>query len=247
MTIAIGVDVGGTGIKAAVVDTASGALLSARERLPTPRPGTPESVREAIGEVIARLDVDAPVGIALPAVIQHGVVHRATNLDASWLGSNVGEIFAGPDLGSRGPVTFLNDADAAGLAEASFGAARNVRGLAVMITLGTGIGSALLVDGRLAPNAELGHLELDGEIAERDASARARERLGLDWPQWAARVSHYLQHVEGLLWPEVFVIGGGVSKKPEPWFGLLKTHTELRLAELVNNAGIVGAAAATPH
>lgn len=239
MTTAIGVDVGGTGIKAAVVDTETGELLSSRERLPTPSPGTPEAVRETIEHLLERFDTTAPIGIALPAVMQRGVVLRATNLDPAWLGSDVGAIFAG-----SGSVTFLNDADAAGLAESRFGAARGVRGLAVMITLGTGIGSALIVDGHLAPNSELGHLELDGEIAEQAASARAREGLELDWPEWAARVSHFLQHVEGLLWPEVFVIGGGVSKRPEPWFGLLEAHTEIRLAELINNAGIVGAAAA---
>lgn len=239
MTTAIGVDVGGTGVKAAVVDTATGTLLSARERLPTPSPGTPEAVRDTVEELVARFDTTAPIGIALPAVMQRGVVLRATNLDPAWLGSDVDAIFA-----RSGSVTFLNDADAAGFAESRFGAARGVRGLAVMITLGTGIGSALIVDGHLAPNSELGHLELDNEIAELAASARARERLQLDWPEWAGRVSHYLQHVEGLLWPELFVIGGGVSKQPEPWFGLLEAHTEIRLAELINNAGIVGAATA---
>lgn len=243
MTTAIGVDVGGTGIKAAVVDTHRGELLSGRERLPTPVPGTPEAVRDTIAELIARFDFVGPVGVALPAVMKHGVVLRATNLDRSWLGASADEIFARPLPGGLGPVTLLNDADAAGLAEAWFGAARGVKGLTVMITLGTGIGSALLVDGRLAANSELGHLELDGEIAEVAASARARERLGLDWAEWAGRVSHYLQHVEGLLWPDLFVIGGGVSKRPEPWFGLLQAQTEIRLAELINNAGIIGAAA----
>lgn len=241
MTYAIGIDVGGTGIKAAIVDTTTGTLASTRERLDTPQPATPAAVRETVADLVDRLDLIGPVGVALPGVVHHGVVRSAANIDPSWIGTSLPDLL---DDVLPGPTAYLNDADAAGLAEVEYGAARGRDGLVAMVTLGTGIGVALVHDGRLIPNAELGHLELGGKKAESTTSARAREAAGLDWAPWAEMVSAYLRHVEDLLSPDLFVIGGGVSKTPDPWFPLLRTRTPVQLATLVNNAGIVGAASA---
>jgi len=241
VTHALGIDVGGTGIKAAVVDTRTGRLVSGRERLDTPRPATPEAVRDTMAALVAKLDFTGPVGVALPAVVQHGVVRTAANIDPSWIGTSLPDLLDGT---LPGPAAYLNDADAAGLAEAAYGGSGDHRGLVVTVTLGTGIGVAVVHDGRLLPNAELGHLQVDGQDAETTTSARAREVGGLEWGTWAGRVSRYLQHLENLLWPDLIVLGGGVSKTPETWFPLLETRTPLRLATLVNNAGIVGAARA---
>jgi polyphosphate glucokinase len=240
MTHAIGIDIGATGTKAAIVDTATGRLVSARQRLGTPRPATPQAVRETVAELVDRLGFAGPAGVALPGVVQHGVARTAANIDPSWIGTPLPDLL---DDVLPGPATYLNDADAAGLAEVEYGSAQQ-RGLVLVVTLGTGIGVALVHDGRLIPNAELGHLELDGAEAEATTSARAREAAGLDWVTWAGRVSRYLQHLEAVFWPDGFVIGGGVSKTPQAWFPLLHARTPLRLATLVNNAGIVGAAIA---
>lgn len=240
MTHAIGIDIGGTGIKAAVVDTSTGRVVSDRERLDTPRPATPEAVRDTAATLVGRLGCAAgPVGVALPGVVQHGVARSAANIDPSWIGTSLPDLFR--DV-LPGATAYLNDADAAGLAEAEYGAARGQRGLVLTVTLGTGIGVALVHDGRLIPNAELGHLELDGAEAEATTSARSLEASGFDWPTWTRRVSRYLQHVEALFWPDLIVVGGGVSKTPDLWFPHLEARTPLRLATLVNNAGIVGAA-----
>jgi polyphosphate glucokinase len=241
MTVALGVDVGGTGIKAALVDTATGELLSERYRRDTPQPATPEGVRDAVESVCAEAGLDAidRMGIAVPGIVRRGVMLSAANLDRSWIGRELGEVFKG-FAGEH--VAFLNDADAAGVAEREFGSARGVDGLAIVITLGTGIGGAFIHDGVLVPNCELGHLQIDGRVAEHFASARAREVLGLSWPDWAAGVSRYLQHLEFLFSPEVIVIGGGITKDPELWFDDLECNTPLRLATLSKNAGIVGAA-----
>lgn len=235
----MGVDVGGTGIKGAVVDVQSGELLSDRVRIETPRPATPEAVRDTIVELVRQLGSDAPVGVALPGVIDHGIFRTAANIDPAWIGTSLPELF-----GASLPMAtaFLNDADAQAMAEFAYGAARGQAGLVITVTFGTGIGVGLVHDGALIPNAELGHLELDGVIAESSTSARAREDAGLTWEQWAAMASRYLQHLENLLWPQLFVIGGGVAKKPELWREHIHTRTPLRPAALINNAGIVGAA-----
>ena len=212
MNHAIGIDIGGTGIKAAIVDTTTGALVSERKRLETPQPATPLAVRETVAELVGRLDLAGPVGVALPGVVQHGVVRTAANIDPAWIGTSLPALL---DDVLPGPTAYLNDADAAGLAEVEYGAARGHHGLVAMVTLGTGIGVALVHDGRLIPNSELGHLEIDGEEAEATTSARAREVAGLDWARWADRVSAYLRRLEDLLWPDLFVIGGGVSKTPD--------------------------------
>ncbi|HWU20590.1 MAG TPA: ROK family protein [Nocardioides sp.] len=238
MTHAIGVDFGATGIKAALVDCASGELLSDRLRVDTPSPATPAAVRDAISGLVARFE-PAPVGVAVPAVVQHGVVRSAANIDDSWIGTSLPALL---DAAIGVPTAYLNDADAAGLAEASFGSARDHRGLVVVVTIGTGIGTALLYDGRLVPNAELGHLELDGVEAELIGSGRALERSGCAWDAWTGVVSRYLQHLEALLWPDLIVIGGGVASTPEHWFPHLRARTPLRLATHGKSAGLVGAA-----
>lgn len=237
--VAFGIDIGGTGIKGGVVDLRGGVLIGERFRLDTPQPATPQSVAETAGKVAANFDYNGPFGVAFPGVVLDGVVKTAANVDKSWIDTSLQKAME-PQL--PGPVTVLNDADAAGLAEARYGAGRGISGLVVMVTFGTGIGIALINDGRLVPNAELGHLELDGHDAETKAAASARERDDLSWEQWAKRASKYLHHLENLLWPKLIILGGGISKKPDKWVPHLKTRTPLAVAQLINNAGIVGAA-----
>ncbi len=238
---AFGIDIGGTGIKGGVVDLRGGVLIGERFRLDTPRPSTPQAVASTAGKVAANFDYQGPFGVAFPGVVLNGVVKTAANVDKGWIDTSLKGAME-PEL--PGPVTVLNDADAAGLAEARYGAGRGRRGLVIVVTFGTGIGIALINDGKLVPNAELGHIELDGHDAESKAAASARERDGLSWEQWAKRASKYLRALENLLWPELFILGGGISKKPEKWVPLLKNRTPLAVAQLINNAGIVGAALA---
>lgn len=240
-TKAFGIDVGGTGIKGGIVDLKTGELVGERYRLDTPQPATPESVAKTCGEVAANFDYSGPVGLTFPGVIRKGTVMTAANVDPSWIGTSLVKT-AAPHL--PGEVIVLNDADAAGLAEVRFGAGAGRSGLVIMVTLGTGIGTALIHDGVLIPNAELGHIEIDGHDAEHRAAASARERKDLSWEDWAKRVTKYLQTLENLLWPQLFILGGGVSKKPEKWMPLLEARTPLVVAEMRNNAGIVGAALA---
>ena len=239
--LAFGIDIGGTGMKGGIVDLRGGVLVGERFRLDTPQPSTPQAVAETAGNVAAHFDYAGPFGVAFPGVVLRGVVKTAANVDKGWIDTSLQQAME-PKL--PGPVTVLNDADAAGLAEATYGAGRGLRGLIIVVTFGTGIGIALINDGKLVPNAELGHLELDGFDAESKAAASARERDGLSWEGWAKRASKYLRHLENLLWPELFVLGGGISKKPEKWVPLLKNRTPLVVAQLINNAGIVGAALA---
>lgn len=238
---AVGIDIGGSGIKGGLVDLDAGDLVGERVRQATPQPASPEQVAQTVGEVAGAIDLAGPYGVAFPGPVLDGTAHTGVNLGDGWTGASL------PDLmGSRlgGPAAYLNDADAAGLAEARFGAGRGRRGLVVVVTLGTGIGTALIHDGRLVPNAELGHLEVDGHDAETRAADSARKREELGWAEWAARVTRYLNVLEGLLWPELIVLGGGVSKKADDWLPLLRTRTPLELAVLRNEAGIIGAALA---
>jgi polyphosphate glucokinase len=228
-------------MKGALVDTSTGELLTERQRVPTPQPATPKAVGKVVGELCAQAGGPRLVGTTFPAIIQHGVARSAANVDHAWIGTDVDKIFT---EASGADVYVLNDADAAGLAEVRFGAARGVNGLVIVLTFGTGIGSGIFVDGRLVPNTELGHLELDGKDAERRAAASARERENLSFEEWAKRVNRYLQHVEALFTPDLFVLGGGVSKRSEKWVPLLDVKTPIRIAQLLNNAGIVGAAIA---
>ncbi len=240
--LALGVDIGGSGIKAAPVDLLAGEFRAERVRLATPQPATPAAVAPVVAQVLAGftdVPADAPVGITFPAVVQHGITRTAANVDPSWIGTDAEALFSDA-LGRE--VQVVNDADAAGYAEAAFGAAKGVKGVVVVTTLGTGIGSAIIVDGKLVPNTELGHLEIGGHDAEKKAADSARERHDLSWQQWAKRLQRYYSHLEDLLWPDLIVVGGGVSKKHEKFLPLLDLRTPIVPAGLLNDAGIIGAA-----
>jgi polyphosphate glucokinase len=242
----IGIDIGGTGIKGGIVNLKSGKLVGDRFRIDTPKPATPEAVAEVLARITAELDSrdkapapDSPIGIDFPAIISHGVAHSAANVDPSWIGTDVDRLFT-ERLGR--PVQVMNDADAAGLAEVRYGAGQGIDGTVLVITLGTGIGSAFIFNGQLVPNAELGHLELDGFDAEQKASASAREREDLGWDDYAKRLQRYFAHLEFLFSPELFIVGGGISKRSEDFLPQLQLRTPIVTAELRNNAGIVGSA-----
>ncbi|MHB1928234.1 MAG: polyphosphate--glucose phosphotransferase [Acidimicrobiales bacterium] len=238
--IAFGVDVGGSGIKGSPVDLATGELAAERFRVPTPQPATPVAVAGAVARVVAHFGWDGPVGCTFPGVVTAGVARTAANVDQAWIGTDVAGVF-GAAVGAR--VTAVNDADAAGLAEVLHGAARGRDGLVLIVTLGTGIGTALVYQGRLIPNLELGHIELDGVDAETRASAAARDRQQLDWARWARRLQRYFRTLEDYLWPELIVVGGGVSRRADRFLPLLQLRTPIVPARLENRAGIVGAAA----
>jgi polyphosphate glucokinase len=240
--LAFGVDIGGSGIKGAPVKLKSGELTKERFRIETPQPATPDAVARTVAEVIAHFKPKphVPVGVTFPGVVQQGVIRTAANLDPSLIGVDLqGEI----RRHARRDVRLVNDADAAGYAEYQYGAAEGKDGLVLMVTLGTGIGTALIADGRLVPNTELGHLVIDGRDAEEYAAESARERHGLDWAEWAVHVNRYLQEMERLLWPDLIIIGGGVSKDYEEFVPLLDLRAPVVPAALRNEAGIVGAAA----
>jgi polyphosphate glucokinase len=236
-----GIDIGGSGIKGAVVHTATGELTTGRIRIATPQPATPSAVAAVVRRLVDQAGWDGPVGATFPAVIQHGVARSAANVDPSWIGTDADAVFT-EAVGQQ--VTVLNDADAAGIAEARFGAARGVAGVVILLTFGTGIGSALLINGVLVPNTELGHLELGGHDAETRAAAAVKDRDGMSYPKWAKRVEHYMRHLERLFTPDLFVVGGGVSKDGDKWIPLLELRAPVEPAQLLNNAGIVGAAMA---
>lgn len=237
----LGIDIGGSGIKGAPVDTEKGELLEERHRIPTPQPSTPDAVADVVAEIAQQFKWKGPIGCTFPAVVKGGVVYSAANVDKRWIGTNGKALFE-EKTGCK--VTLVNDADAAGLAEMRFGAGQSEDGLVIMLTFGTGIGSALFIDGHLVPNTELGHLEIRGKDAEARASARVRQEKDLSWPKWAERVDEYLQRVEFLFSPDLFIIGGGVSKSYERFLPLLNTRARIVPAQLLNDAGIVGAAVA---
>ena len=241
MTV-LGIDIGGSGIKGAPVDVDAGALIEERVRVETPRPATPDAVLPALVEVVGSWKGSDPVGVTFPGVVRHGVIGSAANLHPDWIGVDAAALFT-EHTGRR--ATVLNDADAAGVAEVAFGAGRNVHGVVLLLTFGTGIGSALFHDGVLVPNTEFGHLELNGADAELHASDRIREEQDLHWEKWAGRVQDYLQVVERLLSPDLIILGGGVSKKADRFLPSVKVGTPVVPAVLQNNAGIVGAAMAT--
>jgi polyphosphate glucokinase len=236
-----GVDIGGSGIKGCLVDLGTGELLGERLRIDTPQPSTPEAVYEVVGRVVGEFGWTGPVGVTFPGVMKNGIAHTAANVDKGWIGTDVD---AGLEAIVPGPVHTLNDADAAGLAEMRYGAGRDRGGVVLMLTFGTGIGSALFVDGTLVPNTEFGHIQVDGEDGERRASAAVKDREELSYPDWAARVDRYLDVLEAGLWLDLIIVGGGVSKKAHKWVPLLSTRTPVVAAELLNNAGIAGAALA---
>lgn len=238
---AIGIDIGGTGIKGAVVDTKSGTLLSERIRFETPDGGTPKAIAKTLKELVAQLPgaQGLPVGICFPAVVRNGVTMSAANVSKDWIGLDADTFF---ERELQREVHVLNDADAAGIAEVKFGAAKDAKGLVIMTTLGTGIGTALMFNGRLIPNSELGHLEIDGVDYESKAAFSAKERENLSWDQWAKRLQKYFSRLEALLTPDLFIVGGGVSKEHEFYLPLLKLKTPIIPAQNRNSAGILGAA-----
>ncbi|WP_438486044.1 polyphosphate--glucose phosphotransferase [Streptomyces sp. S186] len=238
-----GVDIGGSGIKGGPVDLERGELTEERYKVPTPHPATPEAVADRVKDVVDHFGWTGPVGATFPGVVTGGITRTAANVDKRWIGTDAAALLTGRLAGC--PVTLLNDADAAGLAEMRFGAGRGRAGTVVVLTFGTGIGSAVFTDGRLVPNTELGHLELRGHDAEKRASTKAKEDEDLSWQQWANRVRKYLAHVEMLLSPGLFVIGGGVSRKAAKFLPLIEgIRAEIVPARLQNDAGIVGAAMA---
>ncbi len=242
--VALGIDIGGSGIKGAPVDLTTGSLIGERIKIATPEHSTPQAVAAIVDQIadqfVDSLPKDAPIGVTIPGVVQHGIVRTAANIDHGWIDCPGQEIFA-QALGRH--CLLVNDADAAGVAEVRYGAAKGKDGLVVLTTLGTGIGIALLHNGVLIPNAELGHLEIDGYDAETRAAASVRERDGLSWTKWAARLQRYYTTVENLLWPDLFLVGGGVSRKADKFLPLLKLRTPIIPAALQNQAGIIGAAA----
>jgi polyphosphate glucokinase len=242
MTTILGIDIGGTGIKGAPVDLERGDLAADRLRIPTPAGGSPGDVAKVVGEIVANFgDVTGPVGCTFPAVMQRGVALTAANVDTSWIGTDAPALFEGV---AHRPFVVVNDADAAGIAEMEHGAGKNNQGTVMMITLGTGIGSALFTQGTLVPNTEFGHLDIRGKAAEVRASEKTREEKDLSWEKWAKHLNEVLSHIEALVCPDLFIIGGGVSKKSDKFLPLLKTRADIVPAQLLNQAGIVGAAIA---
>jgi polyphosphate glucokinase len=240
----LGIDVGGTGIKAAPVDTRSGKLLAKRHRLDTPQPATPEAVAGTICELVEHFRWKGPLGCAVPAVVKDGRLRTAANISQRWLGVSAVTLL---NKATGRPVSVINDADAAGYAEMTFGAGRRRSGLVIMVTLGTGIGTALFINGHLVPNTELGHLALRGRDAETWAAESVREAKSLSWKKWSRRVDAYLHLLQSYFWPDLFIIGGGVSKQWEKFLPRLTLPTPIVAARLRNDAGIVGAALAYEH
>lgn len=237
-----GVDVGGSGIKGAIVDPTAGDLATERFRIPTPQPATPQAVANVVGEVVANFGWDGPIGVALPAVVRRGIVTTAANIDPGWIGTDADSLL---EEVTGAPVRVLNDADAAGIAEMIYGEGRDEDGIVILLTFGTGIGSAIFHDGILLPNSELGHLEFHDMVAEHYAAARLVERDNMDLTPWAIRVGEYLRHLERILTPDLFIFGGGISKRFDDFAHHFDTATPVRVAQLRNNAGIVGAALAS--
>jgi polyphosphate glucokinase len=241
MSKSIGIDIGGTGIKGALVNTKKGVLIGDRLRFDTPNGATPEEVVEKVREIVSQLDADedTPIGICFPAIIKDGYTLSAANVSDQWIGINAQKLFS-KSLGRK--VVLLNDADAAGVAEIKYGAGQERKGLVLMVTLGTGIGTALFMNGKLIPNSELGHLEIGGVDYESMASFSAKEREGLTFAQWAKRLETYFSHVDRLLSPDLIIIGGGISKQHDEFLPLISSKVKLVPAESKNNAGIIGAA-----
>jgi polyphosphate glucokinase len=237
----LGIDIGGSGIKGAPVETETGELLAERYRLPTPEPSKPEQVADAVAQIAGHFDWHGPVGCGFPSALQNGIVMTAANISKKWIGVNASELFSQT---TGCPVVVLNDADVAGIAEMTFGAGRGRNGVVLIVTIGTGLGTALFTQGKLLPNAELGHVELNGSDAEQWASDAARKRDHLSWKKWAGRFDVYLKYLESLFWPELIILGGGASKKFDKFGERLTVQAEVVPAQLLNEAGIVGAALA---
>ncbi|RVW03970.1 polyphosphate--glucose phosphotransferase [Rhodococcus xishaensis] len=238
--LGFGVDIGGSGIKGGIVNLDTGELIEERIKIETPQPSVPDAVAATVAEIVSRAEWEGPVGVTLPAVVKAGIARTAANIDKSWIGTDARLLFS-TALGGR-EVVVLNDADAAGLAEDRYGAGRDAEGIVVLLTFGTGIGSALVHNGVLFPNTEFGHMEVDGKEAEHRAAASVKDTKGLSYKDWAAEVTRVLCVFEDLLWPDLFIAGGGISRKHEKWIPRLENRTPVVPAALLNTAGIVGAA-----
>lgn len=237
----LGIDVGGSGIKGAPVNIKKGELLVPRYRIPTPQPSKPKAVAEVVGEIAKHFGWKGRIGAGFPAPIQQGVARTAANIHDSWINTNAAKLFA---KATGCPVTVVNDADAAGMAEMSFGAGKGRNGVVLLVTIGTGLGTSVFVNGHLLPNTEFGHIEIDCEDAELHASDAARKENDLSWKKWGARLDTYLLRMEALIWPDLIILGGGVSKKYEKFIPYLTVQAEIVPAETLNEAGIIGAALA---
>jgi len=241
---ALGIDIGGSGIKGAPVDTLTGKILKPRVRLPTPVPSKPHKVAQTFSEIVKNFDWTGSAGAGFPSPVVNGVTLTAVNVHKKWVNVNAEELFSNA---SGCAVRVINDADAAGLAEMRFGAGKNRNGVVIMVTIGTGLGTALFTDGHLLPNAELGHIEINGRDAEEGASDAARKKEKMSWKQWTMRFDEYLQKLERLFSPELFILGGGVSKKHDKFIPQLTVKSEILPAQMLNDAGIVGAALAAEN
>jgi polyphosphate glucokinase len=237
----LGVDIGGSGIKGALVNVENGTLVAERHRIPTPQPATPEEVVEVVVQINRHFKWNGPIGCTFPAVIKHGVAYSAANVGKAWIGTNGEELLAKK---TGFPALLINDADAAGIAEMEFGAGHGQQGLVIVLTFGTGIGSAVFFNGQLVPNTEFGHMEIRGKDAEDRAAGRIRKEQDLNWKTWAKRVNEFLQRMEIVFSPDLFILGGGVSKKHDKYLHLLHTQANIKPAEMRNDAGIIGAALA---
>jgi len=235
----LGIDIGGSGVKGAIVNTKKGELITERYRIPTPQPATPEAVAKVIKKIAKHFDWKGPIGVGFPGVIQQGVARTAANVDKTWIDKNLNKLFS---KATGCVVHVVNDADAAGMAEVKFGAGKDKKGTIMLITVGTGLGTVIFSDGKLVPNLEFGHLLLHGADAELYASDAARSKNKLDWDTWAGRFNEYLLRIEELTWPDLIIIGGGASKKGDKFFPYLSTKATVVPAKLMNEAGIVGAA-----
>ncbi len=237
----LGIDVGGSGIKGAPVDTATGVLAAERYRIPTPVPSRPKAVAEVVAQIAEHFNWKGPIGCGFPSVVQNGVIYTAANVDSRWIGKNAEQLLSEK---TGCPVTVLNDADAAGLAEMAFGAGRGQKGVVLIITIGTGIGTALFTKGVLLPNTEFGHLQIRGKDAEHRSSDGVRKEEALPWKKWAGRLDEYLCTMERLVWPDLIILGGGVIKDSDKFLKYLTVKAQVVPAQLLNEAGIVGAALA---
>ena len=242
-----GIDIGGSGIKGCCVNLETGELDGERLRIPTPQPSTPDAVADVVAQIVRHFEWTGPVGITLPCVIKQGTALTAANVDKKWIDTDAAALFAQRLGRDKSEIVVLNDADAAGMAEMRYGVGADRKGVVILLTFGTGIGSAVFLDGQLVPNTEFGHLEVDGHDAEKRAAASVKDDKDLSWEEWSHRVSRYLEVLENLVWPDLIIAGGGVSKKAEKWLPLLKARTKVVAAALMNDAGIVGAAAAATH
>lgn len=237
----LGIDIGGSGIKGAPVDTETGELLAERYRIPTPQPASPEPVAETVAEIARHFDWKGPIGCGFPAVVQGGITKSAANVDDAWVDADAAGLIS---KATGCPTKVFNDADVAGLAEMAFGAGKGRMGVVLVVTIGTGLGTSLFTDGVLLPNTELGHIEINGKDAELFASDAARKREDMSWKRWGKYFDVYLNRLHGLLWPDLIILGGGASKKFEKFSEFLSVPTEVVTAETLNEAGIIGAALA---